>query len=71
MLNQDTVIQVADEAKWEAVLTRNSLQDGEFVYAVASTRIYCRPSCPSRRPLRARVSFFDTPDAAEGAGYRP
>jgi AraC family transcriptional regulator, regulatory protein of adaptative response / methylated-DNA-[protein]-cysteine methyltransferase len=71
MPSQDTVIQVADEARWEAVLTRNSLRDGEFVYAVASTGIYCRPSCPSRRPLRARVSFFDTPDAAEVAGYRP
>ena len=60
----------ADERRWEAVLERDSGQDGKFVYAVASTRIYCRPSCPSRRPARGRVSFFPTPDAAEAAGYR-
>jgi AraC family transcriptional regulator of adaptative response/methylated-DNA-[protein]-cysteine methyltransferase len=59
-----------DEKRWEAVLARNSEYDGEFVYGVGSTRIYCRPSCPSRRPLRHRVSFFETPDAAESAGYR-
>jgi AraC family transcriptional regulator of adaptative response/methylated-DNA-[protein]-cysteine methyltransferase len=61
---------VSDQQKWEAVLDRDSTQDGRFVYGVASTRVYCRPSCPSRRPLRARVSFFDSPDAAEAAGYR-
>jgi AraC family transcriptional regulator of adaptative response/methylated-DNA-[protein]-cysteine methyltransferase len=71
MPSGDTVIEVVEEAKWAAVLARDPVQDGEFVYAVASTGIYCRPSCPSRRPLRARVSFFDTPDAAETAGYRP
>jgi AraC family transcriptional regulator of adaptative response/methylated-DNA-[protein]-cysteine methyltransferase len=60
----------ADQRRWEAVLARNSGQDGQFVYAVASTHIYCRPSCPSRRPARRRVSFFPTPDAAEAAGYR-
>jgi AraC family transcriptional regulator, regulatory protein of adaptative response / methylated-DNA-[protein]-cysteine methyltransferase len=40
----------ADERRWEAVLERNPGQDGKFVYGVASTHIYCRPSCPSRRP---------------------
>jgi AraC family transcriptional regulator of adaptative response/methylated-DNA-[protein]-cysteine methyltransferase len=59
-----------DEGKWQAVVDRDPAQDGRFVYAVASTRIYCRPSCPSRRPLRSRVSFFASPDAAEHAGYR-
>jgi AraC family transcriptional regulator of adaptative response/methylated-DNA-[protein]-cysteine methyltransferase len=44
--------------------------DGQFVYAVKSTRVYCRPSCPSRRPLRNRVTFYPAPDAAERAGYR-
>jgi AraC family transcriptional regulator of adaptative response/methylated-DNA-[protein]-cysteine methyltransferase len=63
-------MRVADELRWEAVLRRDSLQDGEFVYAVSSTGVYCRPSCPSRRPLRARVSFFETPGEAEAAGYR-
>jgi AraC family transcriptional regulator, regulatory protein of adaptative response / methylated-DNA-[protein]-cysteine methyltransferase len=61
---------VRDETRWEAVLGRDSGRDSEFVYAVTSTGIYCRPSCPSRRPLRRRVRFFDTPDAAEAAGFR-
>src|SRR5919112_5595650 len=60
----------ADQMQWLAVLERDSAQDGKFVYAVASTRIYCRPSCPSRRPDRNRVRFFPTPAAAEASGYR-
>lgn len=60
-----------DEKRWHAVVTRDARQDGEFVYAVASTRIYCRPSCPSRRPGRSRVAFFENPSQAERAGYRP
>jgi len=44
--------------------------DGSFVYAVRSTSIYCRPSCPSRRPRRDRVAFFETAAAARGAGFR-
>jgi AraC family transcriptional regulator of adaptative response/methylated-DNA-[protein]-cysteine methyltransferase len=60
----------SDQQRWKAVLGRDHAQDGKFVYAVTSTRIYCRPSCPSRRPARQRVSFFAHPDAAESAGYR-
>ena len=56
---------------WEAMIARNVSFDGRFVFAVSSTGIYCRPSCPSRRPRRERVSFFDLPEAAEQAGYRP
>jgi AraC family transcriptional regulator of adaptative response/methylated-DNA-[protein]-cysteine methyltransferase len=59
-----------DNKRWEAVMARDPGSDGGFVYGVASTGIYCRPSCPSRRPHRTRVSFFDTPEAAESAGYR-
>ncbi|HTE44943.1 MAG TPA: bifunctional DNA-binding transcriptional regulator/O6-methylguanine-DNA methyltransferase Ada [Gemmatimonadaceae bacterium] len=59
-----------DADAWHAVETRDARLDGAFVYAVRSTRIYCRPSCASRRPLRANVSFYPTPDQAEGAGYR-
>ncbi len=44
--------------------------DGQFFYAVKSTKIYCRPSCPSRRPARKNVTFFPTAAAAEQAGYR-
>jgi len=59
-----------DDGRWTAVLGRDTAADGRFVYAVASTRIYCRPSCPSRRPHRRHVRFFPTPSAAEAAGYR-
>ena len=58
------------ETRWTAVVARDPRHDGAFVYGVASTRIYCRPSCPSRRPTRSRVSFFETPAEAERAGYR-
>lgn len=56
--------------RWRAVLARDRAQDGTFVYAVRSTGVYCRPSCPSRRPRRDRVKFFVLPEAAEHAGYR-
>jgi AraC family transcriptional regulator, regulatory protein of adaptative response / methylated-DNA-[protein]-cysteine methyltransferase len=59
-----------DESRWTAVLGRDAAADGRFVYAVASTGIYCRPSCPSRRPRRAQVSFCPTPAQAEAAGFR-
>jgi AraC family transcriptional regulator, regulatory protein of adaptative response / methylated-DNA-[protein]-cysteine methyltransferase len=59
-----------DERLWQAVVARDSSFDGQFVFAVSSTRIYCRPSCPSRRPRRERVSFFKLPEAAESAGFR-
>jgi len=55
---------------WEAVRSRNRALDGVFVYAVRSTGIYCRPSCPSRRPKREHVQFFGSPTGAEQAGYR-
>jgi AraC family transcriptional regulator of adaptative response/methylated-DNA-[protein]-cysteine methyltransferase len=55
---------------WKAVEQRDSTFDGRFVYAVRSTGVYCRPSCPSRRPLRKGVLFFPAPGAAEHAGFR-
>lgn len=58
------------EEAWRAVERRDPRFDGRFVYAVESTRIYCRPSCPSRRPSRSRVAFYPAPAAAEEAGYR-
>src|SRR5438034_4335000 len=58
------------EERWAAVLGRDRGADGAFVYAVRSTGIYCRPSCPSRRPHRDRVAFFDTPMDARAAGFR-
>src|SRR3984885_6851569 len=56
--------------QWQQVLERDAGADGQFVYAVKSTKIYCKPSCASRRPARKQVSFFPTPELAEAAGYR-
>jgi len=53
-----------------AVLSRDASRDGSFVFAVRSTGIYCRPSCPARRPRREQVRFFQVPEAAEQAGFR-
>jgi AraC family transcriptional regulator of adaptative response/methylated-DNA-[protein]-cysteine methyltransferase len=55
---------------WNAVLERDVSRDGSFVFAVKSTGIYCRPSCPARRPRRDQVSFFRLPEAAEREGFR-
>lgn len=59
-----------EEQQWGAVLARDVTSDGQFVYAVLSTGIFCRPSCPSRRPRREQVRFFAQPDAAQQAGFR-
>lgn len=59
-----------EEEYWQAVLRRDGSYDGRFVYAVRSTGIYCRPSCPARRPRRELVEFFALPEEAERAGYR-
>ena len=59
-----------DPKMWEAVQTRDSRADGRFVYAVRSTGIYCRPTCPSRRPAPHRVAFFPRAVDAEAAGFR-
>ncbi|MGA7992665.1 MAG: Ada metal-binding domain-containing protein, partial [Thermoanaerobaculia bacterium] len=57
-------------AAWKAVVARDASQDGRFVFAVATTGVYCRPSCPARRPNRENVSFFAGPGEAEAAGFR-
>ena len=59
-----------DAACWNAVAAHDRDADGLFVYGVRSTGVYCRPSCPSRRPRRDRVAFFDTAVAARQAGFR-
>jgi AraC family transcriptional regulator, regulatory protein of adaptative response / methylated-DNA-[protein]-cysteine methyltransferase len=59
-----------NERKWSAVCSRSAARDGEFVFAVSSTGIYCKPSCAARRPRRENVRFFARPDQAEQAGYR-
>jgi AraC family transcriptional regulator, regulatory protein of adaptative response / methylated-DNA-[protein]-cysteine methyltransferase len=59
-----------DDQRWKAVVARDSAHDGEFVFAVSSTGIYCRPSCPARRARRGNVMFFSHPEQAEKAGFR-
>lgn len=63
-------VSVDAQAAWNAVLHHDRRYDGRFVYAVSSTHIYCRPSCPARRPARHRVSFFPSARQAEAAGFR-
>ncbi len=59
-----------EESFWQAVQTRDPNADGVFFYAVRSTGIYCRPTCPSRRPRRDQVLFFQQYEDAESAGFR-
>jgi AraC family transcriptional regulator of adaptative response/methylated-DNA-[protein]-cysteine methyltransferase len=58
-----------DNRAWEQVCERDG--SARFFYAVATTGVFCRPNCKSRRPLRANVRFFETTAAAQAAGYRP
>jgi AraC family transcriptional regulator of adaptative response/methylated-DNA-[protein]-cysteine methyltransferase len=60
-----------DEAKWKAMASRDARFDGVFVFAVRSTGVYCRPSCPAKRSNRENVVFFAMPDEAEQSGFRP
>jgi len=59
-----------DSTAWESVLRRDPSADARFLYGVTTTGIYCRPSCPSRRPKRDNVAFFSSAEAAERAGFR-
>src|SRR5438874_7984608 len=61
---------VIEDSRWQAVLGRDGASDGKFVFAVSSTGVYCRPSCPSKRPRRENVTFFPRPQEAETAGFR-
>jgi AraC family transcriptional regulator of adaptative response/methylated-DNA-[protein]-cysteine methyltransferase len=71
-VNQDLAGRLAkvDDVRWGVVLERDGKRDGEFVFAVSTTGVYCRPSCAARRPRRENVRFFDTPEQAERGGYR-
>ncbi len=62
---------ITDDRRWQAVLDKDRAFDGAFVTGVHSTRIYCRPSCPARAPLRKNVRFYAGPSQAEAAGLRP
>lgn len=70
-LSMAVISAATDEQRWQALLRRDASADGSFCYAVRTTGVYCRPSCPSRRAHRENVIFFATCAAAEQAGYRP
>lgn len=59
-----------DSARWNAVQRRDPIADGSFVYAVRTTKIYCRPVCKARLARRANISFYINAQGAEDAGYR-
>ncbi|MGW2234291.1 bifunctional transcriptional activator/DNA repair enzyme AdaA [Streptomyces sp. NPDC001759] len=59
-----------EDTRYEAVRSRDARFDGEFFFAVETTGIYCRPSCPAVTPRRRNVRFFATAAAAQGAGFR-
>jgi AraC family transcriptional regulator of adaptative response/methylated-DNA-[protein]-cysteine methyltransferase len=69
--NRPAVSTALDDPRWLAVLNRDATADGQFVYGVRTTGIYCRPSSLARRPNPANVVFFATATEAEAAGYRP
>jgi AraC family transcriptional regulator of adaptative response/methylated-DNA-[protein]-cysteine methyltransferase len=64
-------MKVISNAAWNAVLKRDRSYDGKFVYVAITTGIYCRPSCPSRRPHRYHALIFPSATEAERAGYVP
>jgi AraC family transcriptional regulator, regulatory protein of adaptative response / methylated-DNA-[protein]-cysteine methyltransferase len=68
---EQTVSPRAEARYWQATLARDTRADGAFFFAVKSTQVYCRPSCPARRPLRKNTLFFSTRREAEQQGFRP
>lgn len=67
----NTPAMLSEDQAWAAVLARDPAADAEIVYAVTTTGVFCRPTCPSRRPARDNVVFFPDPATAQAAGYRP
>jgi AraC family transcriptional regulator of adaptative response/methylated-DNA-[protein]-cysteine methyltransferase len=67
--SRDDFTSFSDDARWAAVAERNPSFDGSFVYSVATTGVYCRPSCGAR-PKRVNVRFHATCAEAEAAGFR-
>ncbi|VVM96346.1 Bifunctional transcriptional activator/DNA repair enzyme Ada [Pseudomonas fluorescens] len=71
MTRQTTPIATENDPRWAAVVARDPRADEQFVYAVKTTGVYCRPSSLARLPNPRNVEFFDTPEKAQAAGYRP
>jgi len=70
MATATTISAAIEQQCWQAVTERDAHYDGTFVFAVRTTGVYCRPSCPARRPKPENVEFFAAPHAAEDAGFR-
>ena len=62
---------VADDPRWARIVARDKSADGQFWYSVATTGVYCRPSCPSRRANPRNVTLYDTLEGARASGFRP
>jgi AraC family transcriptional regulator of adaptative response / methylphosphotriester-DNA alkyltransferase methyltransferase len=62
---------MTNDQKWKAVSENNKQYDGIFFYGVKSTKIFCRPSCKSKLPLKKNIVYFDNIKYAEQAEYRP
>lgn len=58
-----------DEA-WNAIIASDANFDGQFIYAVKTTRIYCKPSCSCRNPLQKNVILYKSSELAEEDGFR-
>jgi AraC family transcriptional regulator of adaptative response/methylated-DNA-[protein]-cysteine methyltransferase len=71
MTSQTTKITTENDPRWAAVVARDAGADGQFVYAVKTTGVYCNPSSLARLPKPQNVEFFDTAEQAQAAGYRP
>lgn len=71
MTRQSRKITIENDPRWAAVIARDPGADGQFVYAVKTTGVYCRPSSLGRLPNPQNVEFFDTAELAQAAGYRP
>ncbi|SMG22383.1 bifunctional DNA-binding transcriptional regulator/O6-methylguanine-DNA methyltransferase Ada [Paracoccus sp. J56] len=67
----DAALPTKADPRWQRVLARDAAADGSFVYAVHTTGVYCRPSCPARRAKAQNVTLYPAPDEAEAAGFRP
>jgi AraC family transcriptional regulator of adaptative response/methylated-DNA-[protein]-cysteine methyltransferase len=74
MKNETAIIEelnaIDEEVRWKAITEKDKNFDGVFVLAVLSTKIYCKPSCPARRPKRENIQLFNSPDEAENRGFR-
>src|SRR6478609_12163633 len=68
--NVTNVARLDPDTAWAAFMRRDRAWDGRVIGAVTTTGIYCKPSCPARRPKREHVIFYASPEEASAAGFR-